>query len=123
MAFQKGDRTINRSINQNKLYTKISGESGILSTTSLILVHNVDHHMLSDLIKNSNGDELGEGILDTMVTTLISMHDLEKSRTNSTTDSIYIVKPKIHGPEEVDFTVKLFAKIEKALRLKKIPLK
>ncbi len=79
--------------------------------------------MLSDLIKNSNGDELGEGILDTMVTTLISMHDLEKSPTNSTTDSIYIVKPKIHGPEEVDFTVKLFAKIEKALRLKKIPLK
>lgn len=88
-----------------------------------MLVRNVGHHMLTGLIKNSNGDELGEGILDAMVTTLISMHDLEKSRANSTTDSIYIVKPKMHGPEEVDFTVKLFTKIEKALGLKKIPLK
>jgi malate synthase len=123
VTFQKGDRTINRGINQNKSYTKISGESSTLSATSLMLVRNAGHHMLTDLIKNSSGNELGEGILDAMITTLISMHDLEKSPANSTTDSIYIVKPKMHGPEEVTFTVKLFSKIEKALGLKKNTIK
>ncbi len=123
VTFQKGTRTINRGINQNKSYTKISGESSTLSATSLMLVRNVGHHMLTDLIKNSSGNELGEGILDAMITTLISMHDLEKSRVNSTMGSIYIVKPKMHGPEEVTFTVKLFSKIEKALGLKKNTIK
>lgn len=123
VTFQKGTRTINRGINQNKSYTKISGESSTLSATSLMLVRNVGHHMLTDLIKNSAGNELGEGILDAMITTLISMHDLEKSPANSTTNSIYIVKPKMHGPEEVAFTVKLFSKIEKALGLKKNTIK
>ena len=121
-SFTKGGESMTRSLNIDKQYTDIKGQNFTLPGTSMILVRNVGLHMMTDLIKNSDGSSTPEGVLDAMVTSLIALHDL-KSKSNSKKGSIYIVKPKLHGPEEVAFTVKLFSLVEKALNLDENTLK
>ena len=120
--FIKGGETLTRSLNPDKRYQDSSGKIFCLSGTSLTLVRNVGIHMFSQLVTNKDGTSVPEGILDAMITSLIALHDL-KIKGNSKKGSFYIVKPKLHGPEEVRFTMKLFSLVEKALLLKENTLK
>ena len=121
-SFTKDGETVSRVLNADKKYQDINGDSFVLSGASLILARNVGIHMMTELVTNSDGKAIPEGILDAMVTSLIALHDI-KTKFNSKKGSIYIVKPKLHGPEEVLFTVKLFSLIEKALKLKQNTIK
>ena len=121
-TFTKGGETLTRSLNKDKEYTDSNGKVFSLSGTSLTLVRNVGIHMMTELVTNLDGSPIPEGILDAMVTTLIALHDL-KIKANSKKGSFYMVKPKLHGPEEVEFTMKLFSLVEKALSLKENTLK
>ncbi len=117
-CFEKNGKTLTRRLNPDREYTKIDGTPLSLSGRSLLLVRNVGHLMTSDAIK-FNGKNIPEGILDGIMTALIFIHDLKGNSPfkNSSTGSLYIVKPKMHGPDEVRFTVDLFSQIEKALGL------
>ena len=121
-TFTKGGEKLTRSLNKDKEYTDSNGKIFSLSGTSLTLVRNVGMHMMTELVTNLDGSPIPEGILDAMVTSLIALHDL-KIKANSKKGSFYIVKPKLHGPEEVEFTIKLFSLVEKALSLKENTLK
>lgn len=123
IKFHKGEQTVVRKINTDKTYTDVNGDSNTLSGSSLMLVRNVGHHMLTDLIKTPDNQEVPEGILDAMVTTLIALHDIKNLGANSKKGNVYIVKPKMHGPDEVAFSIKLFEKVEQALGLKANTLK
>ncbi len=121
----KGDQTFTRSMNPDREYTAPNGDSLTLKGRSLMFVRNVGHLMTNPAIIDSEGNEIPEGIMDGVVTTLISLHDLQgngKFR-NATTGSIYIVKPKMHGPEEVAFADQLFARVEDALGLPRHTMK
>ena len=121
-TFTKSGETVTRSLNANKNYTNTKGDTLTLKGTSLTLVRNVGMHMTTEIVCNLDDSPIPEGILDAMVTSLIASHDL-KIQANSKKGSIYIVKPKLHGPEEVRFTMELFGLIEKALFLKSNTLK
>ena len=121
-SFVKGGETITRSLNNDKTYTDTHGAICKLPGTSLTLVRNVGIHMTTKMVTNNDGSPIPEGILDAMVTSLIALHDL-KLKMNSKKGSIYIVKPKLHGPEEVKFTMDLFSAVEKALSIKENTLK
>ena len=121
-SFVKGGETITRSLNKDKTYTDTHGAICKLPGTSLTLVRNVGIHMTTKMVTNNDGSPIPEGILDAMVTSLIALHDL-KLKMNSKKGSIYIVKPKLHGPEEVKFTMDLFSAVEKALSIKENTLK
>ncbi len=123
IKFHKGEQTVVRKINTDKTYANANGDSNTLSGSSLMLVRNVGHHMLTDLIKTPDNQEVPEGILDAMVTTLIALHDIKNLGANSKKGNVYIVKPKMHGPDEVAFSIKLFEKVEQALGLKANTLK
>ena len=123
IKFHKGEQTVVRKINTDKAYTNANGDSNTLSGSSLMLVRNVGHHMLTDLIKTPDNQEVPEGILDAMVTTLIALHDIKNLGANSKKGNVYIVKPKMHGPDEVAFSIQLFEKVEQALGLKANTLK
>jgi malate synthase len=121
----KGDTTILRKLNPDRVYKGTSGETVIMQGRSLLLVRNVGHLMTTDAVLDHNGNEIPEGILDAMVTTLCALHDLKGNSPfkNSREGNIYIVKPKMHGPEEVAFTNDLLSMTEDALGLRRNTIK
>ena len=124
-SVSKAGQTFTRTMNPDREYTAPNGGSVSLHGRSLLFVRNVGHLMTIDAILDKDGNEVPEGILDGLVTSLASMHNLNgnTSRKNSRTGSMYIVKPKMHGPEEAAFTNELFGRIEDALGLKRNTLK
>lgn len=124
-SISKGGKQTTRTLNPDRTYTSGTGEPISLPGRSLQFIRNVGHLMTTDAILTANDEEVPEGILDTLVTSLIAMHDLNgKSKfVNSKRGSIYIVKPKMHGPEEVQFTNDLFSRVETSLGLAKNTIK
>ena len=122
-SFEKGGRLITRALNPDRSYIAPDGSDLVLKGRSLMLVRNVGHLMSNPAIHDAQGREIQEGIMDAMVTALCAMHDLQRESGNSLHGSIYIVKPKMHGPEEVAFANTLFGRVEDALGLPRYTMK
>jgi len=124
-TFIKGGSEMTRSLNHDRSYIAPDGSNFQLSGRSLMLVRNVGHLMTNPAILDHDGKEVPEGILDAMFTICIAMHDLNGNSDikNSQAGSIYIVKPKMHGPDEVQFTCDLFSAVETALNLNQLTAK
>ena len=124
-SFDKNGSLITRELNSDRSYITSNGNDLVLPGRSLMLVRNVGHLMTNPGVLDSQGNEVPEGIIDAMFTICIAMHDLNKNGLyqNSKTGSIYIVKPKMHGPEEVQFTCDLFSAVEAALGLPQLTAK
>ncbi len=120
--FEKNGKLFERKLNPNRSYISKDGKGLKLHGRSLLLVRNVGHLMTNPSIILSSGDEIPEGILDAFITTTAALHDL-KNKNNSRTGSIYIVKPKMHGPDETAFTNLIFSKVEEVLGLEKYTCK
>jgi malate synthase len=115
-SFEKGGKMMTRRLNADRSYAAPDGSELVLKGRALQLVRNVGHLMTTDAILDAKRTPIGEGVMDAMMTTLCAMHDL-KRRENSKTGSIYIVKPKMHGPTEVLFACNVFGEVEKVLGL------
>ena len=124
-TFTKGGSEMTRSLNPDRNYIAPDGSNLTLSGRSLMLVRNVGHLMTNPAILDKDDNEVPEGILDAMFTICIAMHDLKGNSDvkNSQAGSIYIVKPKMHGPDEVQFTCDLFSAVEKSLNLPQLTAK
>ena len=120
--FEKGGKLLERKLNPNRSYISKDGKGLKLHGRSLLLIRNVGHLMTNPSIILSNGNEVPEGIMDAFITVTAALHDL-KNKNNSRTGSIYIVKPKMHGPEETEFTDLIFSKVEEVLGLDKYTCK
>ena len=120
--FEKGGRMVDRAMNPAREYTAPDGSAVTLPGISLMLIRNVGHLMTNPAILDKDGNEAPEGILDAMISSLIAVHDV-KSGKNSRAGSIYIVKPKMHGPEEVAFCDRTLAQVEDVLGLDRHTIK
>ena len=120
--FEKGGRTETRRLDPDRVYSAPAGGEITLRGRSLMLVRNVGHHMLTDMVR-WHGAPVFETVIDALVTVTASLHDLNGARANSPAGSVYVVKPKLHGPEEVALAVRLFDQIEDALGLARNTLK
>ena len=121
-TFEKNGKKITRELNPDKVYQSKNGEFK-LPGRSVMLIRNVGHLMTNPAILLKNGEEIPEGIMDAMITSLIAIHDIKFKKLNSRAGSVYIVKPKMHGPDEVKFACDIFSAVEDALNLDKHTLK
>ena len=121
-TFEKNGTKITRELNPDKVYQSKNGEFK-LPGRSVMLIRNVGHLMTNPAILLKNGEEIPEGIMDAMITSLIAIHDIKFKKLNSRAGSVYIVKPKMHGPDEVKFACDIFSAVEDALNLDKHTLK
>ncbi|MFY0660214.1 MAG: malate synthase G [Shimia sp.] len=113
----KGGKTFTRVLKDDVSFTAANGTETSLKGRSLMLVRNVGHLMTNPAVLDRDGNEIGEGLMDALVTVMIAMHDLKRESGNSVHGSVYVVKPKMHGPEEVAFSDAIFAKVEDILGL------
>jgi len=118
-TFEKGGKTVHRVLNPDRSYTAPDGSPLVLKGRALLLVRNVGHLMTTDAILDAEGRPIGEGLMDAVVTSLASLHD----KGNSATGAIYIVKPKMHGPDEVQLACDIFTAVEELLGLKPLTIK
>ncbi len=121
-VFEKDGKTLERKLNPDRSYISKNNKKEKLHGRSLLLIRNVGHLMTNSAIILEDGSEVPEGIMDAFITTAAAIHDL-KRKGNSRTGSIYIVKPKMHGPEETAFTDKVFTRVEEVLKLEKNTIK
>ncbi len=122
VQFEKKGKILERKLNPDRSYISRDGKGLKLHGRSLLLIRNVGHLMTNSSIELKDGSEVPEGIMDAFITTAAAMHDLKRKK-NSRTGSIYIVKPKMHGPEETAFTDLIFTKVEEVLGLQKYTCK
>ena len=120
--FEKNGKEIVRKLNSDRNYTSKEGKKISLHGRALLLNRNVGHLMTNPSILLKDGSEIPEGMMDAFISTLCAIHDFKNNK-NSRTGSVYIVKPKMHGPEEVEFTNALFGKVEQVLGIKKYSIK
>ena len=121
--FEKNGKKVVRRLNSDLSFISPSGDDFSIRASALLWIRNVGHLMTTPAVLDSNGDEIFEGLLDAMVTTMLGMHDLKKADGNSRHGSIYIVKPKMHGPAEVEFADKIFSKVESFLGIEQYSVK
>jgi len=121
-SFEKNGKIINRTLNKDRKYQGVNGHELTLKAQALLLVRNVGHLMTTDAILDENDAQIGEGLMDAAITALCAMHGF-KNKTNSKTDAIYVVKPKMHGADEVQFACDIFGEVEGFLNLPKNTIK